>query len=144
MPRKKVIPKRNRLPASKRSDVRSGFEFKTLKHLTERGIAFTYESEVIPYSVPASTHKYTPDFIVTTITGKKLYLECKGLWDRASRKKMELVVQQHPELDIRMVLMRDNKLTKVSKTSYTQWAAKRGIKCCVSPLGHIPLEWLEE
>ncbi len=119
-------------------EVRSGFEKKVAQKLLERKADFTYESEKIKYEVPSSTHVYTPDFRLAS----GIYIEAKGRFDLEARKKMELVVEQHPELDIRMLFMRDNLINKKAKTTYSGWCDKRGIKCHVSPSGEVPDEWL--
>jgi hypothetical protein len=70
-------------------------------------------------------------------------VEAKGKFDRDARRKMELVAKQHPDLDIRLLFMRDNKISKQSKTRYTDWCRVRGIKCSVSSSGDVPQEWTE-
>ena len=72
-----------------------------------------------------------------------IYVEFKGKLDRIAREKMQLVVAQNPALDIRMLFMRNNRLSKTSKTSYMDWAAKHGIKAHVSANGEIPQEWID-
>ena len=57
---------------------------------------------------------------------------------------MALVVEQNPHLDIRILLMRDNKISKQSKTRYSDWLEKRNIKYAISEYGIIPEEWLAE
>jgi hypothetical protein len=73
-----------------------------------------------------------------------IIVEAKGKLDRLVREKMALVFEQNPDLDIRLLFMRDNKLSKTSKTRYSDWCEKRGIKYAVSEQGHIPEEWLVE
>lgn len=130
---KKRVPK----PMADRK-LRSGYERKIRKCLEQKEVDYGYESMVIEYTVPESNHKYVPDFILPN----GVVIEAKGYFDSAARKKMAMVVEQHPELDIRILLQRDNTLSKKSKTKYTDWAKKRGIKCAVSPQGLIPEEWL--
>lgn len=57
---------------------------------------------------------------------------------------MALVVEQNPDLDIRMLFMRDNKIAKNSKTRYSDWCKKRGIVYAVSELGEIPEDWVND
>lgn len=121
---------------------RSGYEAKAYKSLEGRGYDFTYEEEKLPYLVPPRNAYYLPDMVVTREDGTKVYLEFKGQFSAADRQKMELVIAQHPDKDIRLVFMRNNKLRKGSKTSYTDWCAKRGIKCTVSATGFVPASWL--
>lgn len=95
---------------------------------------------MVHYSVPASNHKYKPDFILPN----GVIVECKGRFSPADRKKMSLVVEQNPDLDIRLLFMLDNTLNRSSKTTYSMWCEKRGIKWAVSRAGEVPQEWLDE
>lgn len=117
--------------------LRSGFEKKVASYLDSKKVKYTYEQDKIEYTEPATDRKYTPDFKLPN----GIYIECKGRFTPADRRKMALIIEQHPELDVRMVFMRNNTLTKASKTTYTDWCDKRNIKCCVSPNGEIPKEW---
>lgn len=136
MPKK--FPKRKAIPMEQRK-LRSGYERKVRKCLEENKVQYAYESMVVKYVVPETRRSYTPDFILAN----GIIIESKGYWDADSRRKMALVVEQNPHLDIRMLLQRDNTLSKKSKTKYTDWAKARGIKCAVSPSGEIPKEWLK-
>jgi len=120
---------------------RSGFEEKVQKALKEAKIPYEYETEVIHYTVPASKHKYTPDFIFTRADGTKLYVEAKGRFDPDDRKKMLLIKEQHPDIDIRLLFMRDQPIRKGSKTFYSMWCIKNNIDyaCGID----MPKEWLE-
>lgn len=131
-------------PPVKPSQVRSGFEFRVLKHLKETGLPFAYEPEKIKYVVPEKVHNYIPDFVVKTRSGHEIRIEAKGLFDAASRKKMVLVKEQHPELDIRLLFQRDNYLRKGSKTKYSVWAKKHEFIYHVSANGTVPEAWLDE
>jgi hypothetical protein len=121
---------------------RSGYEAKAYKGLQARGLDFTYEEEKLPYRVPERKAYYLPDMVITREDGTKLYLEYKGQFSAADRRKMELVIEQHPDKDIRLIFMRNNKLRKDSRTSYTDWCNKRGIKCTVSATGFVPDSWI--
>lgn len=135
MPKKKAPPVPKKL-----ADTRSGFERKLWKFLQTHGVDFTYESLSIPYTVPSKKRRYTPDFIL----GNGIYVEAKGKLDAKSREKMQLVIEQNPGLDIRILLMRDNKISKQSKTRYSDWCSKVGLKWHVSENGEIPAAWMEE
>lgn len=104
------------------------------------GVPFKYESLKIPYVVPAKKRVYNPDFELPN----GIIVEYKGKLDRVAREKMALVLEQNPTLDIRMLFMRNNKLSKTSKTRYSDWCEKRGIKFAVSENGEIPEEWINE
>lgn len=119
---------------------RSGFEKKVRASLDSHKAKYTYESETIQYEMPASKHRYTPDFTL----GNGIVVEAKGKFDAAARKKMALVIEQNPDRDIRMLFMRDNPITKTSKTRYSDWCEKRNVKYHVSLLGEVPEEWIRE
>jgi hypothetical protein len=53
---------------------------------------------------------------------------------------MEAVKEQHPELDIRIVFMRDGVLRRGSQFRASDWATKHGY---VFAVGSIPDEWLD-
>lgn len=119
---------------------KSKLEAKTAKFLEDRGIEVLYEKTKLKYTVPSKARTYTPDFQLPS----GIFCETKGNFDAASREKMLLVIQQNPDKDIRMLFMRNNRITKKSETRYTDWCEKRGIKCAVSETGEIPEEWLHE
>lgn len=118
---------------------RSGYEQKVAASLKKMGIDFSFEGDVITYTIPESNHKYIPDFRIGSI-----FIEAKGAFDREARKKMKLVVEQNPDKDIRMLFMRNNRIAKNSKTTYAQWCEDRGIKYAISSVGEIPQEWVDD
>lgn len=120
--------------------LRSGFEQKTAEYLDVKKIKYEYETLKVKYMVPESSHSYTPDFVLPN----GIIIECKGRWTPQDRKKMSLVIEQNPDLDIRLLFMLDNTLTKKSKTTYSLWCEKRGIVCHVSKDGEIPQTWTKE
>lgn len=122
------------------SKYRSSFEARGAKYLESKGVDFEYEKDALPYVVPSKKKNYIPDFRLPN----GIYVEFKGKLDRQTREKMTLVVEQHPDKDIRFIFMRDNKLSKTSKTRYSDWAEKKGIKYFVSEEGVVPDEWLAE
>jgi hypothetical protein len=120
--------------------LRSGFELKAAKHMDSLNVDYEYETLKLSYEIPASIHVYTPDFRLPN----GIIVEAKGRFTPADRRKMALVIEQHPDKDIRLLFMIDNTLSKVSKTKYSDWCTKRGIKCVVSRAGEIPQEWFDE
>ena len=82
-------------------------------------------------------HTYTPDFILPN----GIWLECKGYWDSADRKKVKSVIDQNPDIDLRMVFQAPyNTISKKSKTTYAKWCERHGIKW--ASFATIPIEWL--
>lgn len=119
---------------------RSGLEEKIASELSERNAEFSYESEKITYTVPASQHKYSPDFRIIRPNGTILYIETKGIFSSDDRKKHILIKEQHPNLDIRILFQNaNNRIAKKSKTTYADWCEKHGFKYASK---EIPEDWL--
>jgi hypothetical protein len=113
---------------------RSGLEERIAKHLTTIGVSFEYESTRAPYIIQ---HFYTPDFILPN----GVWLEAKGYFKSSDRTKMLAVKKDNPDLDIRLVFQAPyNKLSKKSKTTYAEWADKKGFPWCTATT--LPEEWL--
>ena len=118
----------------KTSKFRSGLEEKVADLLEGLGITYKYESEKLSYTIE---HNYTPDFVLPNYT----YLETKGYWDAADRRKVLAVKKANPEIDLRMVFQAPyNTISKKSKTTYAMWCEKHDIPW--TSFHDIPLEWL--
>lgn len=121
-----------------RGMVRSDFELRVAKDLEKRKVSFKYEEQVLFYEVPARKARYTPDFILSN----GIIVEVKGRLTTADRKKMVLVKESNPTLDIRLLFMRAaNPIRKGSNTTYGDWATKKNFKWCD---GIVPEEWLND
>lgn len=118
--------------------VKSRFEKKVADELSNQNVKWVYEKDKVPYTVPSSDHVYTPDF---KLRGRSWVLECKGVLDLETRKKMLCVKASNPDLDVRLLFQRDNPLRKGSKTTYGMWATANGFRWAV---GSVPKEWIEE
>ena len=113
---------------------RSGLEEKVADLMVELGVKYEYESTKVPYQIQ---HNYTPDFLLPN----GIYLECKGYWEPADRRKIKAVKQQHPDLDLRMVFQSPfNKISKGSKTTYAKWCEKNNIPW--TSFANTPIDWL--
>ena len=118
----------------KTSKFRSQLEENIAKLLDGLGVSFEYESEKLGYTIE---HSYTPDFVLPNYT----YLEAKGYWSPADRRKILNVKKANPEIDLRMVFQSPyNKINKKSKTTYAQWCEKHDIPW--SSYQNIPIDWL--
>jgi|TARA_R110000824_G_scaffold158774_5_gene332836 hypothetical protein len=116
---------------------RSNYEREVCTLLDDDEVKFEYETMNLYYEV-SEQRKYTPDVILPN----GIILELKGRFTTADRKKMLLVIKQHPDLDIRMVFQRHtNKLFKGSLTTYSEWCNKKGIKWASKT---VPKEWIKE
>ncbi len=134
---KKVTKKSSKWVARKYG-FKSGLEENISKQIEDKGIIVQYESEKIPYIVPATNHTYNPDFKLPN----GIIVETKGRFVAADRKKHQLVKEQHPDLDIRFVFSNSkNKISKNSKTTYGMWCEKNGYKYADK---EIPEEWFLE
>ena len=122
-----------------REGYRSGLEQAVAEQLQKEQLDFEYEPKEgrIPYTKPASNHKYTPDFVF-----KKFIVETKGRFVTADRKKHKLIKEQHPDIDIRFVFSNSKtRISKTSKTTYGKWCELNGFKYADKV---VPDEWLKE
>ena len=122
---------------AKDAGFRSGFEQTVAGQLLTHGVDFEYEpkDQKVVYQPKAS--KYLPDFVLPN----GVILEVKGRFTGPDRSKHLLIQTQHPDLDIRFVFQRDNTLSKVSKTKYSDWCERYGFMYCFVT---IPNEWMED
>ena len=124
----------DKLKNKKEPKFRSKLEEKVATLLKELGVSYEYESTQVPYVIQ---HNYTPDFLLPN----HVYLETKGYWDAADRRKVLAVKRDNPDIDLRMVFQSPyNTISKKSKTTYAKWCDKHDIPW--TAYHEIPLEWL--
>lgn len=117
---------------------RSGLEFAVAGALAAAGIAYGYEAVKVPFTQPAKSRTYCPDFLLPN----GIVAETKGLWDADDRAKIKLIREQHPNLELRMVFSNPNaKIRKGSPTTYAHVCEKLGIKYAKK---EVPEEWITE
>ena len=113
---------------------RSKLEERVATLLEQLGVSYEYETEKLSYTIE---HNYTPDFVLPNY----VYLETKGYWDAADRRKVLAVKRDNPDVDLRMVFQSPyNTISKKSKTTYAKWCEKHNIPW--TAYHEIPLEWL--
>ena len=123
---------------AKKHGFRSGLEEDIDRSLKSHGVNGEYEQHKISYTKPATHHTYTPDFKLPN----GIFIETKGRFVLADRKKHILIKSQHPELDIRFVFQNaNNKIRKGSKTTYADWCVKNNF---IYSNKEIPESWLNE
>lgn len=130
----------------------SGLERINAKLLDEVKAEYLYEPKkgVIEYILPASKHRYTPDFYLRSRSGKIFIVETKGIWDYPDRYKHYWLRRLYPSLDIRFVFTRSaTKTSKGAKQSYADICEGRGRGIFKGMTWQyadkkIPLEWLKE
>ncbi len=97
------------------------FKSKFEKEFAERYPKLKYEVDKLSYTV---VHNYNPDFKVKD----GVYIECKGLFKSADSAKHLYIRAQHPDVKVYLVFQNpNNKLSRVSKTTYGEWCEKHGI-----------------
>lgn len=130
---------------------RSGFERRLAEEVDTQGGTFDYEAKSYEYDLPITrrwchdcgskniftTRWYTPDYFFKN----GVIVEAKGRLDAEQRKKLLAVREAHPDIDLRLVFMRNNKIHPRSKTRYSDWAENNGFKWAIDS---IPIEWIEE
>jgi hypothetical protein len=129
---------------------RSKYEANIAKDLKARKIKFEYETIKIPYYLSKKgrckfcssgvvfVHKvYTPDFIIGS-----LIIEAKGRFVSSDRTKMLAAKEANPNLDIRMLFMRDQWCTKKKRKRYSDWCNDHNIPFAFGTA--IPKSWLRE
>lgn len=126
---------------SKPPKLRSGFEKTLLDQMTTFGAEVEYENarRRLAYVQPSKSRSYLPDFTFKT---SPIIIEAKGRLTRDEREKLLLIKRSNPEVDLRLVFMRDNKLSRKPRSlRYSSWAEKHGFPFAV---GSVPKEWLDE
>lgn len=123
--------------------LKSGLEEVVYKFLKNNCCEFGYESLKIAYSVPDQKKIYKPDFPILNC----FIIETKGQFNSADRKKMKLVKQQNPDLDIRFIFSNSKtRIGKKSQTTYAKWCEMFGFPyhCIQSTKETFPKLWLQE
>ena len=128
------MAKRQYKKGTKTKGKKSKFEAEVAGWLDEKGVKYEYEKKKYRYF---TTHQYTPDFILEN----GVILEVKGYFAADDRAKLLALKKFYPELDIRMVFKKNNKIHKKSAMRYTDWCKKHGFKYAMN---EIPDEWLKE
>lgn len=118
---------------------RSWLEADVANGLTERKIDFEYETKKITYVEPLKVRTYTPDLI---LFDEELIIEVKGRWTAIDRRKMGEVLEQNPELNIKMLFHKDNTISRNSRTRYSDWCRKRQIDYHIGI--DVPQEWIDD
>lgn len=122
--------------------MRSRFEREISKELKAKLGArnVKYEVDRLPYTVPEEVHHYKPDFRIRP----KVYIETKGLFTAADRKKMLLVKEQHPDKKFYILFYKRNGNRPIyprSKTTNGDWCTANGFEWANASDG-IPEAWL--
>ena len=129
---------------------RSGYEKGIREWLDAYGVPYQYEAKqfLITVPVPGSycdgcmgrnilrDTTYTPDFYLPQT---KIVMEAKGKFDARARKIALAMKGQHPGVDYRILLQRDNWMTGKKVRRYSDWLTKNNIPFAIGK--HPPPEW---
>ena len=123
----------------KNTEYHSELEILILKQIekTQRKTKISYETERLPYTL---RRYYVPDFVCRRADGTTFYIEVKGYLRPSDRTKLLAVKEAFPEIDLKLVFAKDNKLNSKSKTRYTECAMKSGFDYAV---GNVPKGWFK-
>ncbi len=122
--------------SASKAGFRSNFELGIARSLGNKAVPYEYENVKLTYIPKPRT--YTPDFY---LVDQDIFVEAKGYLDKTDRVKMQLIKEQHPNLDIRFVFQNaQNKIYRGSKTTYARWAERYNFRWAE---GSIPEEWLK-
>lgn len=123
---------------AKAAGYRSGLETRNAKRLDALNKDYEYEPFKLPFIQPVKPRTYTPDFVLPN----GIIIDTKGRWVTEDRQKFKMIVEQHPDLDIRMVFSNPNsRIGKNSKTTYAIYADRLGIPYAKE---FIPQAWIDE
>ena len=131
--------------------VKSNLELKVANQLEEGGIEYEYEKEKFEWIERISRgycancggrdvnqdRLYTPDFFL----GCGPIIEVKGRLTTRDRKLLVGVRTSNPEIDLRLVFDKNNRIRRGSATRYADWAERQGFKYCLG--GQIDKSWLQ-
>ena len=105
---------------------RSGFEESFAFELKRRKLKAEYERDRIPFVTTPQKRSYTPDWKIRD----GVYIETKGRFSSADRKKAIYIKDQHPEITVYYLFQRaNNTLSRSSTTTYSDWCEKNGLEC---------------
>jgi hypothetical protein len=137
---------------------RSQYEATIAKDLTGRGVVFDYEQVTVELEVAGSrprtkcgscggrtlvqVHRYTPDFLLPRPRMRPvLFIEAKGRFTAKDRRLALAFKAQYKDADHAMMFMRDNTLSKSSKTKYSDWCKENDVTYTIGT--KVPKEWLQ-
>lgn len=143
------MPRNWKWGKKRKSGFRSGWEEQIARNLTEKGVGWEYEPEVLYYNKKILRGKclrcgakevvkvgqYRYDFRLDNGT----LIEAKGRLTSADRTKLLAVRASNRDRLLVILFKTDNKLGKNTTKRYSEWAGEHGWDYAV---GAIPRRWL--
>ena len=80
---------------------------------------------------------YTPDFFLPN----NIIIEVKGRLTSHSRKILIGTRLANPDIDLRIIFDKNNRLYKGAKTRYAEWAEKNNFEYSLK--GEVPKKWIK-
>ena len=125
-----------------RHNLKGGLEprvYDTLLAFKGRDYKISYESEVIKYFIEGN---YLPDWVLETKDGRTIFIEVKGYFRPNDLKKMDAVKKSNPDLNLKMVFEKNNRLPKAKVKRDSDWCEERNVPWIL--LKDITKEWILE
>ena len=118
-----------------RKKIQAPYKSKFEQEFHSRYPQLQYETNKLKYTVE---HTYNPDWKIK----ENVYIETKGLWRAADRAKHLHMREQHPEVTVYLVFQNpNNRLSRVSKTTYGEYCTKHGIEWAT--IDNVPEAWFK-
>lgn len=130
--------------------VKSGLEKAIAEQLDQHGIKYGYETIKLPWN-DRNPRAQCGDCGAKSVFQKRIYIpdfilpdgsiiEGKGRLTSDDRKLLKGVRALNPDVVIRIIFGRDNKLSKKSTTRYSDWTESNGFEFVIGAT--IPTKWL--
>lgn len=119
----------------------SALEARLVSHLDQKVVDFEHHPERFSFEIRRT---YTTDLKIFPLHGgSEFYVEVKGYWPTDERQAWWHMYQQNKGKDLRLAFQQPGKyISKNSKTTYAEWATKKGIAWCdVSGSNVLPASW---
>lgn len=115
-----------------------GFRSQMEERLAPALLAAGAGYETLRFNYPAKSRGYKPDFILPNA----VVVEVKGWFPGKDRAKMLAVKQEHPNLDIRIILASPRQFTTQNRTmTQAEWCEKYGFPWAEN---EVPAAWLSQ
>jgi len=122
-----------RIKAKPLKGMRSAFEEKVYQCSKKQGFTIEYEPTELKYTL-----SYIPDFLLPN----GVYVECKGYFAPEDRTKILSVIKSNPNIRLRLLFQKNNKISCNSNMTYGDWCNKHNIIWSIGAI--IPLSWYNE
>ena len=106
---------------------RGSMQEKLAACLKRHKLTFSYELYAVPYVIPAVTQYLKTEFAVECKDGHLMNIFMAEHFTLGRMRELELVKDQQPHLDIRIIFSNPEATLLNSITTYSEWCDERGI-----------------